>query len=50
MKTGSWVVTRHDGTMVGEFFDRRLVARFDPAKVRIETALQYLGRINREVR
>jgi hypothetical protein len=43
---GSWVVSRLDGEVVGEFFDRRIVERFDPKKVIIETAMQYLGRIN----
>lgn len=43
----SWVVTRKaTGEVVGEFYDRKLVERFDPAKCLIETAAQYLGRIN----
>lgn len=47
---GSWVVTRiSDGEVIGEFYDRRTVERFDPGEVRIETALQYLQRLNREI-
>ncbi|WP_396328515.1 hypothetical protein [Burkholderia anthina] len=48
---GSWVVTRKaTGEVFGEFFVRSNVAKFDPDKVLIETAAQYLGRINREIR
>jgi hypothetical protein len=47
---GSWVLTRKaTGEVIGEFFDRRTVERFNPATVRAETALQYLIRFNREV-
>lgn len=48
---GSWILTRKaTGEVIGEFFDRRSVERFDPAKVLIETAHQYLVRLNRETR
>ena len=48
---GSWVVTVRDtGEVVGEFFDRRNVERFNPAKVVIETAYQYLVRLNKTIR
>lgn len=44
---GSWVVTRRaTGEVIGEFYDRKNVERFNPDKVFIETAAQYLGRIN----
>ena len=44
---GSWIVTRKaDGQVVGEFFERRSVERFNPENVIIETAAQYLGRLN----
>jgi len=46
---GSWVVTRKsDGQVIGEFFHRRSVERFNPEKVLIETAAQYMGRLNRD--
>jgi hypothetical protein len=48
---GSWIVTRlADSEVIGEFFDRAIVERFNPLKVKIETAAQYLGRINAEIR
>jgi hypothetical protein len=44
---GSWVISRRStGEVIGEFFDRRIVERFDQSKCLIETAAQYLGRIN----
>lgn len=44
---GSWVVSRKDtGEVVGEFFNRSNVEKFNPEKVVIETALQYLNRVN----
>lgn len=46
---GSWVVTRRStGEVIGEFFVRANVGRFDPEKVLIETAVQYLARVNRQ--
>lgn len=47
---GSWIVTRRTGEVIGEFFDRRNVERFNPATCLIETAAQYLGRVNAEIR
>lgn len=49
---GSWVVTRKkDGTVIGEFFKRQrdFVERFNLEKVTVETTLQYLVRINKEI-
>lgn len=47
---GSWIVTRRaDNKVIGEFYARKVVERFDPAKCLIETALQYLVRISREI-
>lgn len=44
---GSWIVTRRDtGDVIGEYFNRLSVERFDLSKCRVETAAQYLGRIN----
>ena len=44
---GSWIITRkRDAAVIGEFFDRRTVERFNPDTCLIETAAQYLGRIN----
>lgn len=48
--SGSWVVCRKDtGAVVGEFYDRRTVERFNADKVTIETAYVYLCRINAEI-
>ncbi len=48
--SGSWIVSRKDtGEVVGEFFDRKTVERFNPELVTIETAYQYLCRINRQI-
>lgn len=44
---GSWVITRRaTEEVIGEFYDRKLVERFNPATCLVETASQYLGRIN----
>jgi hypothetical protein len=46
-RCGSWIVSLRDTEeVIGEFFDRRTVERFDPERCVVETALQYLGRIN----
>lgn len=46
---GSWMVTRRaTGEVIGEFTNRREVARFNPAVCLVETTAQYLGRINRQ--
>jgi hypothetical protein len=48
---GSWVVTRLiDGTVIGEFFTKSIVEQFNPNTCRVETAAQYLGRVNRAIR
>lgn len=48
---GSWVITRKaSGEVIGEFYDRSIVARFNPDTCLIETALAYLQRINRAIR
>ena len=47
----SWVVTRRStGEVIGEFFDYQNVRKFDPKKVIIETARQYLYRINDKIK
>jgi hypothetical protein len=43
---GSWVVSRKTGEVVGEFFNRRDVERFNLDTCLVETTLQYLLRIN----
>ncbi len=49
--SGSWIVTRiKDGKVIGEFFTRRNVERFDPKKTLVETAYQYLGRVNADIK
>ena len=49
--SGSWVVSRKDtGAVVGEFFERKNVEKFNPEKVIIENAYQYLCRINEEIK
>ena len=46
----SWILTRKEtGEVIGEFDSRKDVARFDPSKVLVETAGEYLGRINAEI-
>ena len=48
---GSWVVSRiDDGSVIGEFYDRRNVEKFNPATCSVETTGQYLARVNREVK
>jgi hypothetical protein len=49
-RCNSWVVTRRaTGEVIGEFFDREAVARFNPEVCLIETTIDYLGRINTEI-
>lgn len=46
----SWIITRRStGEVIGEFYDYRNVARFNPEKVLIETALEHLQRINKQI-
>lgn len=47
---GSWVVSRENGEVIGELFERATVERFNPDTCIVETAAQYLGRINRKIR
>ena len=48
---GSWVITRiATGEVIGEFFSRSNVEKFNGATCRAETAYQYLTRVNREIR
>ena len=45
--SGSWVITRiATGEVIGEFYNRETVENFDNDEWLIETAAQYLGRIN----
>lgn len=47
----SWVITRKsDGQVIGEFYKRATVERFNPETVIIETAVQYLARLNAEAK
>jgi hypothetical protein len=49
--SSSWIVTRREtGEVLGEFFSASLVEKFNPERVTIETAHQYLCRINRTAR
>lgn len=46
---GSWIVSRKDtGEVVGEFFSARTVGRIDQTRFNVESALDYLARINRK--
>jgi hypothetical protein len=47
--SGSWIVTvKSTGKVVGEFYCIRSLKAFNPDMVVIETAKQYLERLNRE--
>jgi hypothetical protein len=46
---GSWVVSRKNGEVIGEFFNRANVEKFNPLTCVVETTQQYLGRFNKEV-
>ena len=47
----SWVASRKEtGEVIGEFFERKSVEKFNPEKVLIETTADYLARYNAEVR
>lgn len=44
---GSWIITRRaTGAVIGEFYERSTVMRFNPETCLIETTAQYLGRLN----
>lgn len=48
---GSWIVTNKDTAVaVGEFYDRSVVEAINRDAYRIETAMAYLARRNREAR
>lgn len=48
---GSWIVCwRDSGKVVGEFFHRPTVEKINQDLATVETALQYLVRINREIK
>ncbi len=45
---GSWIVVRRaTGEVIGEFFDRAAVERFNPATCEVRTAQQHLAAVNR---
>ena len=46
---GSWIVTSNTGE-VRETFSRRIAEEAHGFGYKVETAAQYLGRINREIR
>jgi hypothetical protein len=48
--SNSWIVSRTDGTVIGEFWERSNVAKFNPATCIVETSGQYLRRINRQIK
>ncbi len=49
--SGSWVATRKStGEVIGEFYVRDNVEKFNPRTVLVETILQYLVRINAAVK
>lgn len=48
---GSWLISERDsGTAVLELFERSTVERINQEKYRVETAAQYLGRVNAAIR
>lgn len=45
----SWIVTRKaDGQVIGEFYNRKNIERFNPEKVLIQTADVYLASLNQK--
>jgi hypothetical protein len=47
----SWVVTRTvDGSAVVETFSRQIAEKFNTEGFKVETALQYLCRINKQIK
>lgn len=44
----SWVVSRKNGVVLGEFWNRANVERFNPDTCFVETTAQYLARFNAE--
>ncbi len=48
---GSWIVSCRDtGAAVIELFERETAERINQEKYRVETAAQYLGRVNAAIR
>ena len=47
---GSWVVSRKSGEVIGGFFERVNVERFNPATCVVETTLAYLCRLNAKIK
>jgi hypothetical protein len=48
--SGSWVVSsKITGKVIGEFFNARSLKFFNPKTTVIETAAEYLARLNREL-
>jgi hypothetical protein len=48
---GSWIISeRGTGGAVLELFERATVERINQDKYRVETAAQYLGRVNAAIR
>lgn len=49
--SGSWIVTRiKDSSIICEFYERSNVEKFNPNTCHIETALEYLTRINQVIK
>jgi hypothetical protein len=47
--SGSWIITRtSSGETICELFDSRTVAKINTDAYRVETAREYLERLNRE--
>lgn len=47
----AWIVTRKvDNSLIGEFYERSNVEKFNFVTCRVETSMEYLTRINREIR
>jgi hypothetical protein len=49
-RCNSWILTdKRDGKVIGEFYKRSSVEKFNPDVVLIETAADYLARFNMKV-
>lgn len=47
--SGSWIVSRKNGEVIGEFYNKKNVEKFNGQTCIVETALQYLQRINKQI-
>lgn len=48
-KSNSWIVTRiSNNEVIGEFFNYKNILKFNQEKVKIESAYDYLIRINKQ--